>query len=238
MYVETTPRLEAAALVDESAVQLPSGRSAEAGLALLFQARESARRLNEDPWEFAVEIDELKAAGMTVNDLRWLMISDFLDHASDVSTAESVARQFREAGRRRFSRRSCFVLTSSGLAFATRVLAIEPHPVMTTVPRMLSGPSVRPVWDPVRHELSLAGRVVKRFKQHSPNQEAILTAFEEEGWPGGVLDPLTPDPRQDPKQRLRDTIKNLNRHQIDEMIHFSGDGSGQRVLWEPVTAAG
>ena len=88
------------------------------------------------------------------------------------------------------------------------------------------------MWNVHRHELTLEGRIVKRFKQHSPNQEAVLTAFQEEDWPCGIFDPLPPLPNQDPKQRMRDTIKNLNRHQVEPLIHFSGDGSGERILWE------
>ncbi|MGE4002324.1 MAG: hypothetical protein AB7I48_19115, partial [Planctomycetaceae bacterium] len=221
MHLESTTRSKAVELINDLSAGMPLSRSAEPGLALLYQAREYARLFHQDPWEFAVEIQELKAVGLTVNDLRWLMIAELLEHACDASSAEGRPRKFTGIGRQRFSRRSCFVLTPSGLSFASRLLAGEPYSFPSTATRSLESPRVRPVWDSIRHELLLDGRIVKRFKQHSPNQEAVLTAFQEEGWPGGVLDPLTPIPKQDPKQRLRDTIKNLNRHQIDGEIHFS-----------------
>ena len=73
--------------------------------------------------------------------------------------------------------------------------------------------------------------VVKQFRVPSPNQEAILDAFQEEGWPTFVDDPLSPVPGQSAKRRLRDTIKGLNANQAAAVIRFHGDGTGQRVTW-------
>ena len=55
------------------------------------------------------------------------------------------------------------------------------------------------MWDPERRELHVAGLIVKRFKWPAVNQEAILTAFAEEGWPPRIDDPLPPHPEQDSK---------------------------------------
>ncbi len=227
----------------ERALPMTLSRSAAPGLALLYQGGEYARQLGEDPWEFAVEIHELKSAGMTVNDLRWLMIGDLMEHACDVTDQGERNRRFKHRGRQRFSRRSCFCLTQRGMVFAVSVLTGTPRGSAASSRlepvgrKAIAGPGVCPCWDPVRHELSLQGRIVKRFKQHSPNQEAVLTAFQEEDWAPAVLDPLVPLPNQDPKQRLRDTIKNLNRHQMEARVQFTGDGSGERVLWEAVLRA-
>ena len=38
---------------------------------------------------------------------------------------------------------------------------------------------------------------MKQFKVPSPTQESILAAFEEEGWPAAIDDPLPPQPEQD-----------------------------------------
>ncbi len=78
--------------------------------------------------------------------------------------------------------------------------------------------------------------IVKQFNVPSPNQEAILAAFEEEGWPSAIDDPLPPQPEQDPKHRLRNTIQKLNANQKHPLLHFRGDGSGQRILWELMPA--
>jgi hypothetical protein len=64
------------------------------------------------------------------------------------------------------------------------------------------------------------------------NQERVLAAFEEEGWPVHIDDPLPPSPDQDSKRRLHDTINSLNRNQKCPLIRFVGDGTGQGVRWE------
>ena len=89
-----------------------------------------------------------------------------------------------------------------------------------------------PVWDQERRELRINDVVVKSFKLPSPNQEAILTALAEENWPVRIDDPLPPQLDLDPKRRLHDTIKSLNRNQKSRLIRFSGDGTGEGVLWK------
>lgn len=92
-----------------------------------------------------------------------------------------------------------------------------------------------PRWDAVRRELSVDGQMVKRFRQPAPNQEAVLTAFEEEGWPPRIYDPLSPQAGLDQKRRLHETIKTLNRRRLARVIRFCGDGTGEGVFWELVT---
>jgi hypothetical protein len=89
-----------------------------------------------------------------------------------------------------------------------------------------------PRWDGDDRTLYFGEHIVKEFRVRSPNQEAILAAFQEEGWPRHIDDPLSPMADQNPKQRLRDTIKCLNaRHKL-KVIRFRGDGTGERVRWE------
>jgi hypothetical protein len=97
-------------------------------------------------------------------------------------------------------------------------------------------PSVaqRPTWDPLHRELRYAGQVIKRYRVPAPNQELILSAFQEEGWPEYLDDPLPPKDEIDPKQRLLATIKSLNHHQLSPLIRFHGNGNGLQVFWEPV----
>jgi len=92
----------------------------------------------------------------------------------------------------------------------------------------------RPRWDDSRKELWFGGILVKKFRFRSPNQEMVLTAFEEEAWPAKLDDPLPPVPNQTSKQRLHDAIKNLNRHHVHRVLRFAGDGTGEGVRWEPV----
>ncbi len=234
MTLQTLPRPDLLESVAELKSHGTLARSAQRGLALLLQAREYARQLSKDPWEFAVEIGELRREQMTVNDLRWLVFRGLIEHACDITPLYEVSRHFQDNGKQTFSELSCFILTPAGVEFATESLLEPACEVSSPVPQPIVVATVLPVWDVGRHELSFQGRVVKRFRQHSPNQEAVLTAFQEEGWPAGVYDPLSPLPNHDPKQRLRDTIKNLNRHQNERLIQFAGDGSGERVLWEVI----
>lgn len=78
----------------------------------------------------------------------------------------------------------------------------------------------------------MGGVVVKQFKVPAPNQELILAAFQEEGWPVHIDDPLPPRAEQDTKRRLHETITSLNRHQRVRLVRFMGDGTGQGVRWE------
>ena len=101
-----------------------------------------------------------------------------------------------------------------------------PHSPLTT-----SSP-LTPHYDNQRHQLRLNGHLVKEFKAPAINQELVLAAFQEEGWPPRIDDPLPPAPEQDPKRRLHDTNKCLNRHHKHAAIHFRGDGTGEGVVWE------
>jgi len=89
-----------------------------------------------------------------------------------------------------------------------------------------------PSWIHCDRTLRLNQQIVKRFKWRAANQEAILSAFEEEGWPRRIDDPLSPLEDQDPKRRLSDTIKGLNKKQVNPLIRFRGDGTGEGVIWE------
>ena len=76
---------------------------------------------------------------------------------------------------------------------------------------------------------------MKRFRVPAANQEIILAAFQEEGWPEFIDDPLVPMPDQEPKRRLQATIKSLNRHQLVPLIRFHGNGNGRQVHWQALT---
>jgi hypothetical protein len=71
-----------------------------------------------------------------------------------------------------------------------------------------------------RHDL-------KRFRQPAVNQELILSAAEEMGWPDWFDDPLPRRAGVNTKVILHDTLKDLNRRQIVPLVHFMGDGTGK-----------
>jgi hypothetical protein len=240
------------ARVDEqprTAAVLPS--SLRAGLQLLLTAARYAEELDRDAWDFAVEISHLRAAGLTNSDLRWLVCKEYVEHAREITLPGEMRRSFHGHGGLIFFKRSCFILTPSGREAAEA--EATPRPTTESTPAAPSAeledaviayarqpngqkPKAAPHWDGQRHQFRVGGVLVKEFKVHSPNQETVLAAFQEEGWPPRIDDPLPPHAEIDPKRRLHDTIKSLNRNQKNRLIQFMGDGSGEAVRWEPITA--
>jgi len=103
------------------------------------------------------------------------------------------------------------------------------RPSASTLPSHL-----KPVWDRAHRELHYNDQLVKRYRVPAANQIAILEAFQEDGWPEFIDDPIPPAEGQDPKQRLNVTIKSLNRNQVNKLIRFHGNGDGVQVYWEAV----
>jgi len=215
-------------------------------LAVMVEAVEYAEATSCDPWDFAVEIDQLRKLGLSENDLRFLVRLQYVDHAGEVTVAGSVSRRFRPTGDLYFTKRTCFVLTSRGIAAANgkpEKRAADCYPCRSPTIRLsidseYCGEFPVPTWDAQRRVLSFEGRIVKRFKWHALNQEMILTAYQEEGWPARIDDPLPPLPSLTIKRRLSDTIKCLNRKQEDSLVRFRGDGTGEGVIWEPAMLLG
>lgn len=208
-------------------------------LSLLLRAFDYAAELNHDVWSFAVEMPILSAAHLTTSDLRWLSCKGYVDHASEITKPDDHERHFSRNGAARFNSDTCVILTMSGAALArevcceNRVLAApEPRVAICRIPAS-EEQSGLPKWDRDRRQLRFDGQVVKEFKLPSPNQEAVLMALEEEGWPARIDDPLSPAPNLDPRRRLHDTIKALNRNQKRPLLRFMGDGSGEGIRWEP-----
>lgn len=218
-------------------------------LGLLLQSRIYAQQLERSVWDFAVEIQTLREMGLRFNDLRWLIFQGLAEHARELTRVTDTSRSFGAIGTSLFTKRACFVLTESGVPFAETASRMQlgvPHTrrVATTmgssyVLRENSPPNSEtiPCWDCDLREIRYAGKLVKQYKLPSPNQEAILMTFEEERWPRRIDDPLPPHPHCDPKQRLHDTIRSLNRNQKTRLLRFKGDGTGEGVLWEAVLDA-
>ena len=86
--------------------------------------------------------------------------------------------------------------------------------------------SLIPHWDAATRVLRVGERVVKQYRVPAAAQEAILAAFQEEGWPPHLDDPLPPVRDGYPKDRLRDAIRHLNANQKNRRLRFRGDGTG------------
>jgi len=187
-------------------------------------------------WDFAVEISDLDSMGLSHDELRWMIGMQLVEQAREISETQGMGRSFDSPGGFSLSTKSCFVLTATGLQLAADIGDESPQDLrhFSNGEQSRNQERLPPVWDDQRHELRLDGKLVKRFKWRATNQEAILAAFQEECWPPRIDDPLPPIPETDPKRRLSDTIKCLNRKQQDPLVRFSGDGTGQGVLWDLV----
>lgn len=208
-----------------------------AGLGLLMKAHAYARHFGCSPWDFAVEIKELRKVGLTNSDFRWLVGHGFVEHGRDVSQFGAKNRSFRRDDGLIFGKKTCFVLTEAGVSFAQAAHTIAWQPtenkrIEIVAERKSAVETLKPVWDRDRQELRLGSYVVKQFKVPAPNQEIVLAVFHEEGWPIHIDDPLPPHCDIDPKRRLHDTINSLNRNQKIRLMQFCGDGSGRGVRWE------
>ena len=86
-------------------------------LRLLLDAHQYASLLSQDFWQFAVDLKTLLSAGLSVNDVRWLLCSRFVEHGQETTPHGASQRSFRPVGALGFEGLSSFVLTEKGVAF-------------------------------------------------------------------------------------------------------------------------
>jgi hypothetical protein len=214
--------------------------SVRAAFAQLLEVHELARTSGHKTSDFAAEITNLTELGITPSVLRWLVCRGYAKCLREVTQSADKERRFEPVDNLALSPQSCFVLSRKGMLLARAILelqgvagnevaengdsnaAAQPHRILA------------PLWDAKRRELRLARRILKRFRVPAPNQEAVLAAFQEEGWPNCIDDPLPPKGDVSPKRRLHDTIKALNRkhRQRPPLVHFLGNGTGENIVWE------
>jgi hypothetical protein len=186
--------------------ELGDGPKFEAALELLLCAFDEAVQESLAAWAVPVTRETLRGAGLTDEALRRL-----LDRGVVVQRLED------------------FVLTEEGARWvrglwsnSTAVVGVARAEVREAVP----------VYDKDRRELWFKGRLVKRLRQPAGNQELILLAFQEQGWPDAIDDPLPGNADQDRQERLHNAIRRLNKHQHEATILFRRNGSGSRILWQ------
>ena len=197
----------------------------KAALLLLLRGWELGSKGRRNLWELAVEIAELRKVGLTTVDLHWLVSEGYVQHAVEETKPGSAHRQFGVVGQAQFHERSCFVLTKTGARLARR-LESTAHPQS----------ALAPYYDIRGGKLWVGGVLVKHFKQEASEQHKILKAFQRQGWPPRIVNPLTRRPGDAAaKIHLGEVIKRLNRCQHPAMIRFHGDGTGRRITWEIVT---
>lgn len=204
-------------------------RQFEQFLRALQEAHEYAQDLNCSIWEFAIRPADVGVADVHINDLRWMIRKGWIHHEGD-SVAAQDSHSPAQPGELSIHPDSCFVIGKSGIDALTHVS--DGSQGIGADPQVVSPAIIKPSWDAERHELSFVGQIVKRFRWPAANQETILMAFEEESWPSRIDDPLPQVNDVDPKRRLSDSIKCLNRNQRNDLVRFRGDGTGQGIFWD------
>jgi hypothetical protein len=84
-----------------------------------------------------------------------------------------------------------------------------------------------PSWDHDTGELCFRNQVIRRVQstKQAINVVRILDAFEEDGWPSRIDNPIGNDPAV-----MHDTIRSLKKGL--SLIHFRADGTGEGIVWE------
>jgi hypothetical protein len=203
-------------------------------LQLLLAADAAAESSKRDRWQFAVETQEFVDAGVLKTDLRWLVSMGYAEHGQERTRKSSRRRSFRRLTSLSFPPNTCFVISNKGRRWAGRATSGErPSAAASPNPPLNGGSraSDHPRWDAELRQLRFNGAIIKQFRVPAPNQETILAALEEEGWPQRIDDPLPQSAEVNPRSRLHETIRALNRHQANPLLYFRGDGTGKGVLW-------
>ena len=91
-------------------------------------------------------------------------------------------------------------------------------------------PMMGPYWD--GKVLYFNGRRLAVFKGAARVIGVVLNAFQEEGWPPFVYDPL--DGGGDRRVRLHNLVTNLNKKLGKSVMSFFVDRTGTRICWRPI----
>lgn len=232
-----TPTVSPAPVIQ---LPFPLAPGIQAALALLLRVDEDGRAFQRPLWEFAVEITVLDQLGLAREDLRRLLGNGLVEQRLETSRPAAAKRSFRPVANLMFGDRACFVLTDTGRAWSRQScpgaggsLVLVPSSG-TPAPVAVAAPT--PIWNSVRRELILTGLLVKRFTQPAPHQEVVLGALQEEDWPARIDDPIPGRSGPQARKRLQDTLARLNQHQVNRLLRFRGDGTGEGILWEQVLA--
>ena len=89
-----------------------------------------------------------------------------------------------------------------------------------------------PQWDDDARQLKWRGVIIKKFRHDAANQRAVLQAFQDQVWPSRITDLLRVVAGFRRKNRLRETVKSLNRSLHGTGIRFRMDGTTRGVFWE------
>ena len=83
-------------------------------LAILLEGFNAAAEHHANPWDFAVDIAELRDARVTAKALRVLVKKGYVQHAVETTKRSGKQRRFGKGDTLPFTDKSCFVLTDAG----------------------------------------------------------------------------------------------------------------------------
>jgi len=203
------------------------------GLLLLWDAFGEAQR-HQPPVEIPVlSVQLLVQAGMPHKELKRMVAAEL------IAWRDGQAPSVR--GRRRGRRRTPggYVLTRPGFLAVCKVLCARGMDADTTAGgqhklQFLVVSTERPNWNAKDRELWWQLHLVKRFRHDAANQRLILTAFEEEGWPLRIDDPLPRHVGAKRKSRLHEAIRGLQDGQNPLVLAFHADGTTEGLRWEAI----
>ncbi|WP_156514398.1 hypothetical protein [Planctomyces sp. SH-PL14] len=219
---------------------------AKCAFSILLVAYDYAIDVQVDPWQFAVQVSELRSLGLSLSDLRWLVLKGFAIHGQECTLPGDSTRSFRilPYASLVFSEGICVALSSHGASelrrhcdesmrsetsFSVSDSAAAAQSVLQTPS---AAPRTVPIWKKEIRELWYRDQLIKRFRVPADSQERILDAFQEDKWPEWIDDPLPPKNGADSRRRLREAIKSLNRNRAATALRFHSNGDGIRIHWE------
>jgi hypothetical protein len=205
-------------------------RQLVAAYEILLHHQGEAKREQGRPQSSLMPWQGFRTSGIDDLFFQWLLYQNHAEHFRQVSGPRP---RYRFEDSPRLHAESCLALTDSGERFGTGLLAAyvpgDPERLQAVCDEIRLGRFIPHYAD---RTLTWGRKVVKAYAQSSSNQDLVLRAAEELGWPAWFDDPLPRVSEMNPKIRLHDTIKSLNRHQKAAILHFHGDGTGTRIGWD------
>jgi hypothetical protein len=196
---------------------------------LLLGAFAGAQALGHPGTDVVVPVVVLDQLGMTSERLGQLAEAGLIEYC------RGAARQADEDWPDSLDAAKGVALTSQGAALTGSFLVGHGREHAPARRVAVAARGDRPRWDSGARTLYWRGHVVKRLRKAAPNQELLLATFCELGWPWRIDDPLPREAGVEPKERLRESVKSLNRGLQRPSIRFHADGRGYGVTWEPAS---
>jgi hypothetical protein len=195
---------------------------------MFLEAFKNAQRFSvEDRPQFSVTLQRALGIGLCRVDLRWIVEQKFFDHTEEIWEV-SKKRMFTSVPLLAIGERSCFMLTQTGSVFAQKIVG-QTEAKLEQTDKSFEKPC--PHWDHHSKELTLGGKLVKKFRRPAEAQELILECFQEDKWPVSIYNPFPNSGKLKAVERLHNAIKRLNGKQREEQIVFWRGENGEKVYW-------